>query len=136
MSAEHQPKHRHEQRDINFRYVGLFFVCLFLLLAASFLLMGGLFRSLAEREQALQGPPSPLAEARPEQPPEPRLQVAPRQELEELRRKEQERLKSYGWVDRSTGTIRIPIEDAMDLLAERGLPVRGETSDTERLSPE
>ncbi len=35
------------------------------------------------------------------------------------------KLNSYGWVDRKHGVIRIPIERAMDLVAQRGLPTRG-----------
>lgn len=31
-------------------------------------------------------------------------------------------LNSYGWVDRSNGIVRIPIERAMDLILQRGLP--------------
>ena len=33
-------------------------------------------------------------------------------------------LNSYGWVDREHGVVRIPIEQAIDLLATRGLPAR------------
>jgi hypothetical protein len=35
-------------------------------------------------------------------------------------------LSTYGWVDRQNGTARIPIERAMDIIAEQGLPVRAE----------
>jgi hypothetical protein len=35
-----------------------------------------------------------------------------------------EKLNSYGWIDRSNGIVQIPIERAMDLLAQRGLPTR------------
>jgi len=35
-----------------------------------------------------------------------------------------EKLTSYGWIDRSNGIVQIPIERAMDLLAQRGLPSR------------
>ena len=34
------------------------------------------------------------------------------------------KLNSYGWVDRSNGIVRIPIDRAMDLIAQRGLPAR------------
>ena len=34
---------------------------------------------------------------------------------------ERERLESYGWMDRSTGAVHIPIERAIDLVAERGV---------------
>src|SRR5579875_1217650 len=33
-------------------------------------------------------------------------------------------LNSYGWVDRKAGIVRIPIDQAMDLLLQKGLPVR------------
>ncbi|HEY3762330.1 MAG TPA: hypothetical protein VGN23_11345 [Verrucomicrobiae bacterium] len=33
-------------------------------------------------------------------------------------------LNSYGWIDRSNGIVRIPIQRAMDLLLERGLPTQ------------
>ncbi len=33
-------------------------------------------------------------------------------------------LTTYGWVDRNTGVVRIPIERAKELILERGLPSR------------
>lgn len=35
-----------------------------------------------------------------------------------------EKLNSYAWIDRSNGIVQIPIERAMELLAQRGLPSR------------
>jgi len=58
--------------------------------------------------------------------PEPRLQVAPRVDLAAWRAREDVVLHSYGWIDRKAGVVRIPIERAMDLIAGRGLPVRGQ----------
>ena len=66
-----------------------------------------------------------VAETRP-QFPEPRLQVAPQVDRTTMRAHEDEELKTYGWVDRKTGVVRIPIERAMDLLVRKGLPVRGD----------
>ena len=57
-------------------------------------------------------------------PPEPRLQTNPRQDLSNLRAREDALLNSYGWVDKNTGVVRIPIERAMQLIVERGLPTR------------
>ena len=37
---------------------------------------------------------------------------------------EEQTLNSYGWVDQQAGVVRIPIDRAMDLLAQRGLPTR------------
>jgi hypothetical protein len=42
-------------------------------------------------------------------------------------------LENYSWVDRSKGTVRIPIERAMELIAQRGLPVRQQPPQTEGL---
>jgi cytochrome c oxidase cbb3-type subunit 3 len=57
-------------------------------------------------------------------PPPPRTRVqAP---LEELRAAEDAVLHSYGWVDRPAGIVRIPIDRAMEVPAERGLPVRAQ----------
>jgi hypothetical protein len=58
-------------------------------------------------------------------PPEPRLQTNPREDLADLRRAEDQVLDSYGWVDKDAGIVRIPIDDAMRLTLERGLPARG-----------
>jgi hypothetical protein len=44
--------------------------------------------------------------------------------LEDLRRREHQALTTYGWVDRRAGVVRIPVDRAMDLLVERGLPTR------------
>jgi len=66
--------------------------------------------------------------AKPEQlPPTPRLQVAPGQDLKELRAKEDAVLQGYHWVNKDLGVVGIPIEHAIELLAERGLPAREET---------
>ena len=36
---------------------------------------------------------------------------------------QEDRLNSYGWVDKEAGVARIPIEVAMDLIRQRGIPV-------------
>jgi len=53
-------------------------------------------------------------------PAEPRLQQFPRNELYEFRMKEEADLHSYGWVDKNSGTVHIPIDDAMRLMLQRG----------------
>jgi len=57
-------------------------------------------------------------------PPEPRLQSNPRQDLRDLRAEEDETLGSYRWVDRNNGVVGIPIDEAMKLTLQRGLPAR------------
>ncbi|MGA8072349.1 MAG: hypothetical protein WB995_02665 [Candidatus Acidiferrales bacterium] len=54
----------------------------------------------------------------------PRLQVEPRKEIHDYWEGEQEILNSYGWADKHNGVVRLPIDRAMRLVLERGLPVR------------
>ncbi len=55
-------------------------------------------------------------------PPEPRLIITPGQGLAVLLTNEDVELNSYGWIDRGSNILRIPIERAMELIAQRGLP--------------
>jgi hypothetical protein len=57
-------------------------------------------------------------------PPSPALEAQSGQTLDPYRASEEQKLSTYGWVDRSGGVIRIPIDRAMDLTAQRGLPSR------------
>jgi hypothetical protein len=63
-------------------------------------------------------------------PPAPRLEAEPGQTLDAYRAAQQQQLNSYGWVDRSAGVVRIPIDRAMDLTVQRGLPSRPAPSAT------
>jgi len=54
--------------------------------------------------------------------PEPRLEDNEFTELNDYRYQEEVTLNSSDWVDQSAGTVRIPIEQAMKLIVERGLP--------------
>jgi len=115
----------HEERDVALRPVTAGIIGLFVLLGLAVLLMRVLFSYLAAREARLSPPPNPLAQSFGRQlPPEPRLQTDPRQDLLQMRGQEDAVLSSYGWIDRQAGIVRIPIERAMQLLAEHGLPAR------------
>jgi hypothetical protein len=52
----------------------------------------------------------------------PQLEITPREDRERFQRSEARFEQSYGWTDRSKGEVRIPIDQAMQLLARRGLP--------------
>jgi hypothetical protein len=60
----------------------------------------------------------------PAQPPAPRLQTKPREELKRMRAEEDALLYTSGWVDPARGVTRIPVSRAMELVIEQGLPVR------------
>jgi hypothetical protein len=56
--------------------------------------------------------------------PTPRVQIDNGdQDIASLHAREDLLLDSYTWIDQSKGTVRIPIERAMELIAQRGLPV-------------
>jgi hypothetical protein len=57
-------------------------------------------------------------------PPRPRLQTYPFDDIKALRKQENAVLDHYAWVDQNAGVVRIPIERAIDVLAEKGLPYR------------
>jgi hypothetical protein len=65
----------------------------------------------------LQAAPAPT-------PPLPRLEAAPGETLDRYRSIQARQLNSYSWVDRSAGIVRIPVDRAIELTAERGLPSR------------
>ena len=56
--------------------------------------------------------------------PQPRLETDERREINDFRDQEEQTLNSYGWVDQQAGVVRIPIDRAMQLLTQRGLPTR------------
>jgi hypothetical protein len=65
---------------------------------------------------------SQILKERPTAPPEPRLQSRPKMDLRELRESEETALSSYGWINPDAGTVRIPIDQAIDMVAKKGLP--------------
>lgn len=55
-------------------------------------------------------------------PPGPQLEVDPDADLARVRSREEGLLNSYDWVDRQHGVVRIPIDRAIDLIVQQGLP--------------
>ncbi len=55
-------------------------------------------------------------------PPEPRLQESPSQDLANVRRNTDAELNKYSWIDKQNGIVAIPIDRAMELMAQRGVP--------------
>ena len=117
---EAHPVHAHEETDVVLRPVVIAGIGLLLLLVVAAVAMFGLFQIMAHQEARLSPPANPLAAAEgPRLPPAPRLQAHPLKDLQELRKAENELLTTYGWVDKSAGTVRIPVSRAIDILAQR-----------------
>jgi hypothetical protein len=67
---------------------------------------------------------SPFADTR-QLPLGPQLQVNPREDWLKFREGQEKSLETYAWENRSAGTVRVPIEEAMELIVKKGLPVQG-----------
>jgi hypothetical protein len=119
---ENKPQIGHETGDINVWSVSKVGIALAGVCVVTLGLMWGLFRVLQHEE------PTPARTVNPTEIfPQPRLEVRPVQELRAFREAEDERLSTYGWVDQSKGVVHIPIERAIDIVAQRGLPARKES---------
>jgi hypothetical protein len=134
---ESTPSHgSYERQDVSAR--GIFYFIAGLLAATLLIsfLLSGLYKILDKRFETRQPPVNPLAanvpkdtrQVPPQYPetafPDPRLETDERTQLNSIRIAEEQKLNSYGWVDEKAGTMHIPIERAMELLAQRGLPLR------------
>ena len=64
----------------------------------------------------------PLAAGQVKDRPAPLLQTQPFKDVYLLKQGQNERLDSYGWIDKNAGIVRIPIDKAKELLLERGIP--------------
>ena len=118
-TVEHSPNGAgHEQSEVSVRLivVSLAFLAVFTFLVC--VLVGGIFNYLhseyhtAEAERL----------AQPVIPPAPRIEVEPFRELQGLRAHEEHVQTTYAWVDKDAGVVRIPIDRAIDLLVQKGLP--------------
>ena len=123
LDAIDEPTVHHEESDVNVRAIFMFAAALVVTALVIHVGVWFLFDFFAERE-ASAVPASPLAVGQTRLPPQPRLQVTPREDLRELRAQEDVRLNSYQWVKREAGIVRIPIAEAIRLTLERGLPAR------------
>jgi hypothetical protein len=114
----------HETTDVDIRPILMFAAALMVTVVVVGALMWVLFRYLSGREARVP-PEYPLAASQGTRlPPEPRLQTNPRGDLADLRGGEEQTLKSYGWVDKNAGVVRIPIDEAMKIVVQKGLPTR------------
>lgn len=113
----------HETSDVSIGAIVKFGIGLAVAALLVHVAMWGLFRVLETRvEKRDRAIPPLVAAALRRTPPEPRLErdaLSPRRRMQE---EEDTALTTYGWVDRDGGIVRIPIERAMEILVERGLP--------------
>lgn len=124
------PFHRspgHERqldRDIDVRRIVWTVLGILGLTVISMIAMWGLLSYLQGRaERTAPEVPAIRLQAADEPAPSPRLQASPERELIGMRAAEEELLSTYGPADGEAGTVRVPIERAMDMLAEQGAAI-------------
>jgi hypothetical protein len=134
----------YERSDIGVAPVLYFLLGLLVAGLLVYFVVDGVYSYLQKRSEAQQAPVSPLVTNAPADTrklstdykdylkqnfPAPQLEIDERSQLDKIRIAEEQTLSSYDWVDQKAGTVRIPIDRAMDLIAQRGLPARAQGSD-------
>ena len=122
----------HENTDVRVRAIFVFVILLFVCLVAIQWILGGMLKGLKKGAPPMDAWSQPPRAARPAETPPPRfprLQLSPLADLEAFRAREEAELHSYGWIDRTSGIVRIPIERAIELTLQRGLPLRTRTNE-------
>lgn len=118
-----KPEAGHEASDVSIRAIVRFGLGLGIATVVTGVAMWGLFRFFAARQDKREEPVPPMVAANLRRTPSgPRLEPDPLAPRLAARAREDAVLESYGWVDPSAGVARIPIDRAMELLVERGLP--------------
>ncbi len=123
--SRHINPNGHERSDADAGAAGRFGLYLGVAILIVIGLMLLMFDTLAKREAAQSPKPAPLAVTDPNAlPPEPRLQSNSIQDLKTIRAEEDAVLATYGWVEPEKGIVRIPVSEAMKLMAERRMAPR------------
>jgi len=135
--APNPPNHDgFEQEDLSSRTALYFLAGLVLVGLVVYLIVFGMYRFLDSYATAHQPSMSPMvtpeADTRAVTPenaetfPQPRLEENERTQFRSFIEDQDRKLATYDWVDKDRGTVRIPVDRAMELIAQRGLPVHAE----------
>jgi hypothetical protein len=115
-------KRDHERKDVDVGSLITIASLLFLSCVIIFAVVWGMMHYFKIHEPAKTAGQANLPVTTAEEFPKPRLQIKGPVDLAKLGAAETADLDSYGWIDRNSGTVRIPVDRAMQLLLERGLP--------------
>ena len=115
----------HQEDRVNINAIILFTVGLVTVVSIVFLVLAMMMnRFSAARDDLEQRRPALFTLEDPGLYPGPRLQEAPERDMAQMRLEVNRRLGSYGWVDQQEGIAHIPIDRALAIVAEQGLPSR------------
>ena len=106
--------------DLRVDWIALFVVALAALLVGAAAICWAFFGAELRRLTSLDPRPSPIEEqSSPVIPPEPRLQTSPPADMARYLEEQNALLGSWGWADEQAGTVRVPIDRAIDLVVEK-----------------
>ncbi len=130
--AGQEPSHddvAFEPRDVKVSIVMKFLLYMGISIGVVYLISLGVYRTMTEQRAASDTPPPAVRMGQPApMPPEPRLQglpgheTDPQQDLRDKLAADKQDLAAARWVDEKAGIAQIPVEDAMKIIAEKGLP--------------
>ncbi|HTP30868.1 MAG TPA: hypothetical protein VMJ75_01770 [Candidatus Acidoferrales bacterium] len=118
------PETRYEHSDISSRHVALAGAGILLGTWIFVSLLYFYYDALDRHRAATAAAPPARAAGQALAPPQPRLEVSPTRDLAGLRAQEDAELNRYRWVDKQRGIVSIPIERAMELIANQGIPAQ------------
>lgn len=119
----------HERTDAHVKPLVMFLVFMAVFVLSAFAIVTVLFEFFTQRTATIYGPAIELSTPGGESG-APQLQVVPGLDLRAIRADADAQLEGYGWVDERRGVAHVPIETAIEMLLESGLPTRSE-SDSE-----
>ena len=130
----------HEDDRVNTRPIYMFITAVILLVTIAFVTTA-VMQSVVSRAPIYLGPPQDGIAKRAVQPEDRDLPEGARArairtiERQELQLREQQNLENYSWTDKNSNAARIPIERAIDLLLQKGLPSRPDAVSPEQPKP-
>jgi hypothetical protein len=121
-----------DSRDVKARTIYIYLAALASAVIFSYIVCVFVLRVTTRLAAESDTPPPPVREEMGKDyvtmPPEPRLQgvpghgTDPQYDLRDKMQKDSEADEKAAWIDQNTGIARIPVEDAMKIIAEKGLP--------------
>lgn len=110
-----------EREDIRATPVLRFLVGIAVTTTVVCFLLLGFYRAMRSYVANQQPPPPHLKFEEKREPVGPKLQTQEAEDYQIVAKGQEQLLTTYGWVDPEQGVVRIPIEDAMKLVVERGV---------------
>jgi hypothetical protein len=120
-----------EKRDIQASTIYGYLLALGVATVAALVICVYILRFTTAFNASSDAPPPPSREAQGKDfgmPPEPRLQgvpghiTDPQQDLRNKIKADTEANEKFDWIDKNSGIAQIPVKDAMQIMAEKGMP--------------